>query len=218
MRVGFCSFWTGYYKGFKFLMEGDVAALLTINHILDRSLPGLLTIFFLSIILIPSAIADYREEKIPNFFSMSGWLIGPIMHFMLSGVDGLLQSGLGFILLFCLTFPLWIIKWFGAADIKLIASVGAIVGGFKALTVLLGIAAAGSVMALVIMIVHGDFLPSLRLIYAKLESLYLRFKLHIEVPLDESVSEAADLAKSRRIPYAIPIAFGTFLTMLYMDW
>ena len=197
-------------------MEGDITAYLSFSHILkNASLSDLATIFLLSIILIPSAIVDYRENKVPNLLSMSGWLLAPAMHFMLSGVDGLLQSALGFFLLFSLTFPFWLLKWFGAADVKLIASVGAIVGGFQTLTVLLGIALAGFVMAMAMVILHGDFFMLLRSLYLKLKSLYYRFVWRMDVKLHEP--GLPSFTREQTIPYAVPIAFGTLLTILYIN-
>ncbi|MEN8169064.1 MAG: prepilin peptidase [Pseudomonadota bacterium] len=195
-------------------MEGDITAYLSFSHILKTFSPDLVTVFVLSIILIPSAMADLREKKVPNFFSMSGWIVGPVMHFMFSGVDGLLQSGLGFALLFSLTFPLWLLKWFGAADVKLIASVGAIVGGFQALTVLLGIALTGFVMSLAIVVLHGGFFALLRALYLRLKSLYFRFVWRVDVKLYEP--GLTDFTREKTIPYAVPIAFGTLLTILYI--
>ena len=189
------------------MLEGDFADYLTVSYLLKSVMADLVIILLLSIILIPSAIADYREEKIPNFFSMSGWVLGPLMHFFLSGAEGLLQSGLGFLLLFGLTFPLWALKWFGAADVKLIASVGAIVSGYQALTVLLGIALAGFVISVAVMIVRGNFLSLLR-------SLYFRFRWGIDDTGKDSL--LVDASIKQTIPYAVPIAFGTLMTILYM--
>ena len=146
---------------------------------------------------------------------MSGWIVAPAMHFMLSGVDGLFQSALGFFLLFGLTFPFWILKWFGAADVKLIASVGAIVGGFQTLTVLLGIVLAGFVISLAIVVLHGEFFMLLRSLYLRLKSLYFRFVWRMDVKLHEP--GLTSFTREQTIPYAVPIALGTLLTILYIN-
>lgn len=188
-------------------MEDSLVSYISLSHILKNSISDAAVILILMIILVPSALADYRAEKIPNVFSMSGWILGPVLHFLFSGVDGALQSGLGFLLLFGLTFPLWIIRWFGAADVKLIASVGAIVGGTQALTVLLGIVVTGFVMSLALVTIRGDLLLLLRVLYHRL----VWWK-------GEEITGHADSvlsSKNRTIPYGIPIAFGTLLTILY---
>lgn len=177
------------------------------NYILLASLSDVMSLLLLTSILIPSAIADYREEKIPNILSMSGWVLGPLLHFVFSGVDGLLHSGLGWLLLFGATFPLWLIKWFGAADVKLIASVGAVVGGAQALTVLLGIILAGFVMAVSVLIIRGNFYMFLRYHY--------RSFLFRTMGAESPASDPEIKIEKKTFPYAIPIAFGTLLTILY---
>lgn len=194
-------------KGYGSL-EGDIASYLSVSHVLRNSATDLVALFLLTVILVPSAIADYRAERIPNFFSMAGWIAGPAMYFWFSGVDGLLHSGIGFVLLFGLTFPLWLVKWFGAADVKLIASVGAIVGGVQALVVLLGIFVAGFVMAILVMIVRGD-------ISALFRSLFF-WQAWGGRQETTSPRERGDAAKKSTVPYAIPIAFGTLLTILQL--
>ncbi len=190
-------------------MEDTFASYLGGMHVLTNSMSDVVLILVLMIILVPSAISDYRAEKIPNLFTMSGWILGPILHFLFSGVDGLLQSGLGFLLLFLLTFPLWLFKWFGAADVKLIASVGALVGGIKALTVLLGIVLTGFVMSLVIVTVRGELLVLLRGLYRR-----VAWWKGEEITGDTDVVVSS---KNHSIPYGIPIAFGTLLTILYTN-
>lgn len=189
-------------------MEGDIASYFSISQMLRSSAVDLATIFLLTVILVPSAIADYREEKIPNYFSMAGWVAGPAMHFWLSGMDGLLHASLGFGLLFGLTFPLWLIKWFGAADVKLIASVGAIVGGIQALSVLVGIFIFGFIMALLRMVVKGEFTAMLRAIYF--------WPAWSRGGDDVTKADRGSQIKKGTIPYAVPIAFGSLLTILYM--
>jgi prepilin peptidase CpaA len=188
-------------------LKESIVSQLGLGHLLISSLSDLTTLLLLTIILIPSAISDYREEKIPNILSMSGWVLGPLLHFVISGVDGLLHSGLGFLLLFVLTFPLWLIKWFGAADVKLIASVGAVVGGIQSLMVLLGIVVTGFVMATGVLILRGHFFASLRRYYHWFLSPFTG-----TVP-DRQEPDINNEKKS--FPYAIPIAFGTLLTILY---
>ena len=184
-------------------MGVDISSYVNFGQMLSNSLHHICTVLILTIILIPSAIADARSEKIPNLFSMSGWVIGPVLHFFFQGMEGLAESAIGFLLLFGLTFPLWMLKWFGAADVKLMASVGAIVGGTQTLVVLFGIVLTGLAMSIAVMLYRGTFF----IVILRLFSL--------EAWRQGKVGH--EDSKSIVVPYGIPIAFGSMLSIIWLN-
>lgn len=100
-------------------------------------------------ILVPAAVIDFRNRRIPNSLCLAGFIIGVILHGLLSGWGGAAVSAGSGLALLLMMFPFFAIGWMGAGDVKLIGAVGAIAGTLSmAVGALLGILAAGAVMAL----------------------------------------------------------------------
>lgn len=100
-------------------------------------------------ILVPAAIIDFRDRRIPNSLCLAGFMIGVILHGLLTGwVGAAVSAGSGLALL-AMMFPFFAIGWMGAGDVKLMGAVGAIAGTLPmASEALLGILAVGVLMAL----------------------------------------------------------------------
>jgi len=159
----------------------------------------LISILVLMILLIPSAIGDYQRQKVPNWLSMSGWVLGPVIAWGCTGLTGMSDALLGLGFMAALFFPLWLLHWFGAADVKLLCSVGALTGIDDAPAVLLGVLLAGLVLG------------SLMLLYKR--GLYPLWRHMMGAVQD---SETDHDSERIVVPYAVPIAFGTMLTILYL--
>ncbi len=112
------------------------------------------TPLFLAVaILVPAAVVDIRDRRIPNSICITGFISGFILHGLLNGWSGLSASiGAGIVLLIGM-FPFFVFGWMGAGDVKLIGAVGAIAGTLTmALAALFGILGAGVVLALLTII------------------------------------------------------------------
>lgn len=173
----------------------------------------LTSILCLMVILVPAAIGDYQRQKVPNWLSMSGWIVAPVVAAVCTGLDGVADSLLGLVLLVVLLFPLWMIHWFGAADVKLIGTVGAFVGVSDSLIVLLGIFITGLVMSVALLLYKRRLIFTLNALILKLlmQTPWGGGGPAIHIPLSDVDSEEKIV-----LPYAIPIAFGTMLTILYL--
>ncbi|MEA1988529.1 MAG: prepilin peptidase [Pseudomonadota bacterium] len=165
-------------------------------------------IILLLIILLPAAIFDYRYHKIPNLISLSGWVLGPLLYAVIDTLPGVLSSLYGFLLIFALTLPLYLLGWMGAGDVKLMASVGAIVGIEYAPTVLFGIVMTGAVTGVVMLLHRKIFKASFQRYGAILGASMALKKL---MYLDPNKEEQKVV-----LPYAIPIAIGTFFSIGYI--
>lgn len=166
----------------------------------------LVSILCLMVILVSAAIGDCKNQEVPNWVSMTGWIVAPAIAWVFSGLGGLADSLLGMVLMLAILVPLWVVHWFGAADVKLIGTVGAFVGVSDALVVLLGIFLTGLLMVLIV-------------ILNKRRSTIitvLKMKSWRGCDGDGSlfVNDAFD--KNIVIPYALPIALGTILSVLYL--
>jgi prepilin peptidase CpaA len=166
-------------------------------------------VMVLMIVLIMSALFDYREHRIPNFLSLSGWVLGPLLYVALWGMMGLKLSLLGFAVVLLLTFPLWLLGWLGAGDVKLMGSVGALVGSSNVLLVLLCIALSGLVFSISV-IAYQKVSPTQREVGTETGDCE---------ELDSGHEPATLRGKGgqKQIPYAIPIAFGTLIG-LYINY
>jgi prepilin peptidase CpaA len=169
----------------------------------------LTSILCLMIILVPSAIGDYQRQRVPNWLSMSGWFVAPALAWLFTGLGGVGASLLGLALMVALLFPLWIVHWFGAADVKLIGTVGAFVGVSDSFIVLFYIVVTGMLMALLMLLYKGHLLITLN---AVMRNLWVGKGAG-------SHRVVSDVASEDRLvlPYAIPIAFGTMFAILYLQ-
>lgn len=168
----------------------------------------LISILVLMILLIPSAIGDYQRQKVPNWLSMSGWVLGPVIALGCTGFGGMFDALLGLGFMAAIFLPLWFIHWFGAADVKLIGSVGALTGISDAPAVLLGVLFAGLILAIAMLFYK-------RALYPLWHSMIMS-RGGKEGSGEESVPDSRKASERMVVPYAVPIAFGTMLTILYL--
>ncbi len=161
----------------------------------------------LAALLIPAVVTDVRHRTIPNRLTLPFWFIAIAAHGLLDGLPGLKEAGLGWLWLFGLTLPFWLFGWMGAGDIKLMAGVGALVGGDMALDVLLGIVLTGLLMGVVQLVRHGLLMQSIQRFIAMFGfSLAAGKATYIEPESRE---------RGLILPYAIPIAVGTGAALIY---
>jgi prepilin peptidase CpaA len=75
-----------------------------------------------------AAISDLRTRKIPNPLLLTGLILGLGLSLMTKGTDGLLSSLAGFGLGFALLLPGYLLRFTGAGDVKLLATLGVFSG------------------------------------------------------------------------------------------
>lgn len=168
-----------------------------------------LVFFILCTTLVVAVIYDYLWRRIPNLVSLSGWVIAPIAYLFIDGMPGLQSSLLGFGLILLLTFPLFVFKWMGAGDVKLMAAVGAYVGGELAPYVLFGIVMSGAVAAVLLLAYHRILLVTVSRIKASV-GISLATKSMFYLGPDEA-------GKRIVLPYAIPIMAGTLIALFTLN-
>lgn len=168
--------------------------------------PASLPFAFLFAALVCAGIYDLRYYRLPNWLTLPGWVVGPALHFLLTGSDGLLAALAGLVLGLALGLPFWLCGWMGAGDIKLIALVGGFVGFPLIFPVLLAIALCGGVLALLALAWRGHFFAALSRLGTSLGfTLSNRQLVYIEPAAGE---------REVRMPYAIAIAAGTVTAVL----
>jgi prepilin peptidase CpaA len=164
----------------------------------------------LVILLLCAMLFDIRQHRIPNWLTLPAWLIGITLHAILGGWDGFVESGTGWLLMLGLMFPFFVIGWMGAGDVKLMAGIGALVGGSMALQVTLGIVLTGMFMGLLI-------LAQRRLLPGAMSRFWAAIGISVAAR-SPVMLEAPESEKRLILPYGIPIAVGTFLSLLVMHY
>lgn len=159
----------------------------------------------LLIILLPAAVYDYRYHKIPNIISLSGWVIAPVLYAFLESLPPVIDSLYGLLFIFVLAFPLYLLRWMGAGDVKLMASVGAIVGFEYAPEIFLSIVITGAVMG-VMMLLYNRLLKDSLQRYSAMLGIVISIKKPVYLAPNEQEQKIV-------LPYALPIAIGTFLSI-----
>ena len=168
--------------------------------------------FFLVVIvslLAASVYSDLIYNKIRNMWVGVATLLGLLAHFYLAGWPGLFSSFLGLIVGLGVFLPFYILGGMAAGDVKLMASVGALVGAKLAwITVVLSLLS-GVLLALGYLAVRGDlnrYLSRYRLI---LKNLLVTRKIRLSYlsPEDNEIA-------THRFPYALAIASGVILSLL----
>jgi len=76
-------------------------------------------------ILVIASATDLLWGKIYNILTLPAIIVGLGLRYHHAGFDGLWDSLLAILIAFCLYYPLYLLKTFGAADVKLLMAIGA---------------------------------------------------------------------------------------------
>ncbi|HUY12631.1 MAG TPA: A24 family peptidase [Terriglobia bacterium] len=92
---------------------------------------------------------DVRSHKIPNWLTVSGFVLGLVTSAALTGREGAESSLLGAALALVLLLPAVLLRGLGAGDWKLMGALGACLGPWRVTMVLLMSAVVAGMMAVV---------------------------------------------------------------------
>ena len=164
---------------------------------------------FLCLALIIASIFDLKYQKIPNLITFTVAIAAIIFHFIFFGLQGLMFSGAGLLLGMAVFLPFYAFGGMGAGDVKLMGSVGAVVGakGVFISAVLTGIF--GGVYALLLLLVYHRYgRAMLSRAWAVLKT-FLLTRQYVPVSTPNPVQEMP------RLSYGLAIALGTGTYLLY---
>jgi prepilin peptidase CpaA len=105
----------------------------------------------LGVVLTLATIFDLALQRIPNALTLPTMAFGIIYFIFLNGMDGFLHSTSGLLLGLALLLPVYIIGGMGAGDVKLMGTVGSILGPKGVFVAFLYSAIVGGVYALFIL-------------------------------------------------------------------
>ncbi len=155
-----------------------------------------ITIRVLLVLLVAVAgIYDLRYRRIPNWLTVSGVVLGVGMNTFLYEMPGLKFSLWGFGVALAVYLPLYAIRAMGAGDVKLMAAVGALVGGpWNWLAVFAITAILGGVVAVLLVATKGRVRNTLgNILYMLSEMAHLRPPYMRHEELDVRSPKAATL-------------------------
>ncbi|MCD4755526.1 MAG: prepilin peptidase [Deltaproteobacteria bacterium] len=161
---------------------------------------------FVIILVVIAAIIDVRTRKIPNYLTLSGWGIGLMYHVITGGLDGLIFSSAGLILGFGLLFLFYLVGGAGAADVKLMAAIGAFLGWEEVLRAFVFSSIMGLLFAVAIMAKAGLLGKIFKNIYETFKGFVL-FRSISFIPINSNL----------KMCYGPPIALGTILSLWLGD-
>ena len=166
--------------------------------------------WLVTITLIVAAVIDGYKLKVPNWITfpmiMSGWAIS----FLSYGWEGLGWSLVGTVVGLGLLLPAYAIGGMGAGDVKLLAGVGAWVGGTITLYAFCVSAIVGGAIALCMVLYRRAW-------HQHYDQFFTIWNEMVTIRDPEKLSAIAAERKSRmlRVPYGMPLAIGTIAYFAY---
>ncbi|WP_181397439.1 prepilin peptidase [Gracilibacillus dipsosauri] len=166
--------------------------------------------FYLLILYILIAfIMDVRFNKIPNWLTVSGVIVGLAYHVITGLIGGLLFSLLGLVVSVLVLLLLYLFKALAAGDVKLFAGVGAIMGmEFSLYGILYSIIFAGLIS--LIIIIFFKFRVIKKFIFYIYRWVLTIFKKEPKLSMEAFLE-----LKIKQYPFMYAVVPGIVLTMYY---
>lgn len=166
----------------------------------------------LAVTVLIAAATDIRKREIPNWLTLGAIVAGLVANPALSGWEGFRLSVMGFLIAAVIFLPLFVLRFLGGGDVKLMGSIGALAGHQNLLVIFLLDALLAAIAAVVLMIVRGRVRQTLRNIGKGIRSLAKGRAPHQDNPQMEAGSGA-----SLGMPRAVTIALASLLVLFGMN-
>lgn len=152
------------------------------------------------LLALVAGFLDWRERRIPNWLTVSGFGAGVAVNTILYRWPGLKAALLGTLLGLGVLLPFVLIRSLGAGDWKLAGALGACLGPRQLLSVLMATILVAGVMALAVVIWKGRVQQTLSNIARMLAAL-----LSLRMPGPEV---SLDNPQSAKIPFGVAMALA----------
>jgi prepilin peptidase CpaA len=157
--------------------------------------------------VVVAALIDFRTRRIPNLLSVGGLAVALLVQFAGHGWDGVINGLTGAATGFFIYLILYAVGAMGAGDVKLMAAVGAFLGGpANALLAVILSMSAGVAVSLLLLCIRGGIRDYLSRYGLMLKHLFLTGQLNYIAPQPGSTA-------TQRFPYAFAIAIGALATL-----
>ncbi len=166
------------------------------------------------LLLTWAAVADWRTRKIRNWLTFGMLLAGVGQSFMSGGSVSPADAGLGLLVGFGLTFPMFAIGAVGGGDVKLLAAMGAWLGPGTTFMVFV----VEALIGLVIVLTQAAATGKLRAL-ARNSAVVA---IHLAHARDLGVTDAAATGESfrsidRPLPFAVPVLAATLVVLYFLN-
>jgi prepilin peptidase CpaA len=160
----------------------------------------------LLLVVVTGAVFDARYRRIPNWLVLTGLVLGIGLNTFLFEWRGLRLSLLGLGLAFLIYFPLYLLRGMGAGDVKLMASIGSMVGAANWFAIFIITAVLGGIAALALLLSRNQLRRGLANVGVLLVEL-----LSFRPPYARNEELDLASAKSMKLPHGVVIAWGSVL-------
>ena len=160
----------------------------------------------LSVLLVSACVIDLRTRRIPNLLVGFGMCLGFGLAWSSMGPAGLWFALKGVAIGFALFLPLFLLRAFGAGDVKLMMAVGSLVGVEDTLTIAMLSLVASGVLALACSIGMKQF-PGM---IANLKSTVFALATR-----DFELASGIAQNSAWRVPFAVPLLAGAAVWLFY---
>jgi prepilin peptidase CpaA len=168
-------------------------------------------LFFALTLALVGAIIDVQHQRIPNWLTYPGIVLGLGLRTAFLGWRGLMSGLTGFLLAGGIMFLFYMVRAMGAGDVKLMAGIGALVGPSQAVGVLLATAIFGGLLAIGYALYRRRMMSTLKNVGSVLRfHAWAGAQAHPELNLDNP--------SALRMPYGLAIALGTLYTSVIVWW
>ncbi|GAA0849875.1 prepilin peptidase [Marinobacter szutsaonensis] len=156
--------------------------------------------------LILATVIDCSESRIPNWLIVMLLVAGGAVHIFVGHIDGVLQASAGLVVGIACFLPFYIFGAMGAGDVKLLGTVGFLIGPYHVAVAALMTLMVGGLIAIIYIVARGGLVPMLRR--------YRSMIMLLAAKQPRYIPPAANEAAGSRFPYALAIACGTALAVL----
>ena len=155
---------------------------------------------------IAVAVVDWRSHRIPNALCAVAAIIALSSQTLMHGEAGLLTALGGAAVGFAMFLPFYVVRAFGAGDVKAMATAGTFLG-MQATVLAVGITLViGAILGVAVLLFRRD--PA-NPTWHRLMLLLSSPRAGIRVSIEETTAE-----NRQRFPYGVAIACGTVITLL----
>ena len=155
---------------------------------------------------LAAAVIDFRTKKIPNWLTVPSAIAALLFHLVTGGGTGLLLALAGFAVGFALLILPWILGGGGMGDVKLLAALGTWLGPLMILPAF-GLGAVCALMMGVMLMASSTFTSGI-------SATQRRFLNNGGAAT--ATAGTAPRKYKRVLPFAVPIAAGTWLVLAWM--
>jgi len=154
-------------------------------------------------------VTDVRSRRIPNWLTVPVWALGLVAHLAVGGWDGLLLSLGGFATGFGILFVLWLFGGGGGGDVKMMSALGAWLGAWLTVWAFLA-SAVVTVVIVAIALVRGAVPERIRW--------FKKSGPPSKKGASSPKSKKDTTRPGRIVPYAVPLALGTWAVLVIAWW